>query len=148
MFKEFSLGCLVVVSSLISKKEKLAEMVTRHSVSLVVTRCATRCTIRCHSLHSLYHSLSLDVPPVSLFMDYGRKSWTLGPGRWTLKTLEVRLWTLGIGCWIMDVKTLRSLVNPFQANVLFLFNHLKISKTRGFQRLSGDMESELQLEMN
>ena len=74
--------------------------------------------------------------------------WTLDAGRWTLKTLEARLWALGIGCWILDVKTLRSTVNPFQANVLFLFNHLKISKTRGFQRFSDDMESKLQLEMN
>ena len=74
--------------------------------------------------------------------------WTLDVGRWTLKTLEARLWTVGIGCWILDVKTLRSTVNPFQANVLFLFNHLKTSKARGFQRFSDDMESELQLEMN
>ena len=70
-FKEFSLGCLVVGSSLIWKKEKLAEMVTRchtssllyYSFSLVVIRCTatylflalvvTRCTTRCHSM---YHS--------------------------------------------------------------------------------------------
>ena len=56
-FKEFSLGCLVVGSSLIWKKEKLAEMVTRcRSLSLVVTRY--------HSLSlvvTLYHSLSLVV---------------------------------------------------------------------------------------
>ena len=93
------------------------------------------------------------------FLDSGRKSWALHSGRWTLNsrrwfldsgrwTLEARLWTLGTGCWILDVKTLRSTVNSFQANVLFLFNHLKISKTRGFQRFSDDMESELQLEMN
>ena len=51
MFKEFSLGYLVVGSSLIWKKEKLVEMVTRcHLLSFVVTRC-----------HSLYHSLSLVV---------------------------------------------------------------------------------------
>ena len=68
-FKEFSLGCLVVASSLIwKKKEKLAEMVTRcYSLPLVVTLChslsffVTRCTTRCHSLytrcHSLYHPL-------------------------------------------------------------------------------------------
>ena len=50
-------------SSLIWKKEKLAEMVTRcHSLSLVVPLVVTRCTTRCHSLsfvvtrcHSLYH---------------------------------------------------------------------------------------------
>ena len=64
MFKEFSLGCLVVGSSLIWKKEKLTEMVTLcHSLSLVVIRCTTRChslsfvvtrcTTRCHSM---YHS--------------------------------------------------------------------------------------------
>ena len=93
------------------------------------------------------------------FLDSGRKSWALHSGRWTLNsrrwfldsgrwTLEARLWTLGTGCWILDVKTLRSTVNSFQANILFLFNHLKISKTRGFQRFSDDMESELQLEMN
>ena len=58
-FKEFSLGCLVVGSSLTWKK-KIAEMVTRcHSLSLVVTLChllslvVTRCTTRCHSM---YHS--------------------------------------------------------------------------------------------
>ena len=93
------------------------------------------------------------------FLDSGRKSWALHSGRWTLNsrrwfldsgrwTLEARLWTLGTGCWILDVKTLRSTVNSFQANILFLFNHLKISKTRGFQRFSDEMESELQLEMN
>ena len=43
-----SLGCLVVGSSLIWKKEKLTEMVTRcHLFPFVATRC-----------HSLYHSLS------------------------------------------------------------------------------------------
>ena len=72
----------------------------------------------------------------------------LDSGRWTLKTLGARIQTLGIGCWILDIKTLRSTVTPFQVNVLFLFNHLKTSKTRGFQRFSDDMESELQLEMN
>ena len=47
-FKEFSLGCLVVGSSPMWKKEKLAEMVTRcHSLSLVVPLVFTR-----------YHSLS------------------------------------------------------------------------------------------
>ena len=58
--KGFSLGCLVVGFSLIWKKEKLAEMVTRsHSLSLVVIRChslsfvVTRCTTRCHLM---YHS--------------------------------------------------------------------------------------------
>ena len=65
IFKEFSLGRLVKGSSLIWKKEKLAEMVTRchslyYSLSLVVPlaviRChslsfvVTRCTTRCHSL--------------------------------------------------------------------------------------------------
>ena len=72
-FNEFSLGCLVVGSSLIGKKEKLVEMVTRcHSLSLVVTCCTTRChslslvVIRCHSL---YNSLSRDVPPVCLFIN-------------------------------------------------------------------------------
>ena len=50
-FKEFSLGCLVVGSSLIRKKEKLAAMTTRcHSLSLIVTCCGT-------CFHSLYHSL-------------------------------------------------------------------------------------------
>ena len=70
-FKEFSLGCLVVDSSLIRKKEKLAEMVTRvircHSLSLVVNRCTSRCTVCCHSL-------SLDVPLVYLFIFYQLKS--------------------------------------------------------------------------
>ena len=80
-FKEFSLGYLVVGSSLIWKKEKLAKMATRchslyHSLSfavpLVVTRChslyhsllfvVTRCTTRCHSL-------SLNVPLVCLFIN-------------------------------------------------------------------------------
>ena len=46
MFKGFSLGCLVLGSSLIWKKEKLAEMDPRcHSLSFVVTR-----------YHSMYHS--------------------------------------------------------------------------------------------
>ena len=63
---------LVVGSSLIWKKKKLAEMVTRyHSLSLVVPLVV----IRCHSMslvvicctthcHSLYHSLSFVVPLV------------------------------------------------------------------------------------
>ena len=93
-----------------------------------------------------------DFKDIPEFLDTGRKSWTLYSGLWTLGfrhwTLEARLWTLDIGFSILDVKTLRSTVNPFQANVLFLFNHLKISRTRGFQRFSDDMESELQLEMN
>ena len=51
MFKEFSLGCLVLGSSLIWKEEKLAEMITRcHSLSFVVQLVVTRCTTRCHSL--------------------------------------------------------------------------------------------------
>ena len=71
-FKEFSLGCLVVGSSLIWKKRKISRnghllsfavtccttqchslslVVTLcHSLSLVVTRCTTRCATRCHSL--------------------------------------------------------------------------------------------------
>ena len=71
-FNEFSLRCLGLSSSLIWKKEKLAEMVTRcHSLSFVVPLVVTRChslslvvplvVIRCHLL---YHSLSLVVPLV------------------------------------------------------------------------------------
>ena len=71
--KKFSLGCLVVGSSFIWKKEKLAGMVTRwHSLSLVVPlavilyRSLSFFFIRCHSLslvviRSLYHSLSFVV---------------------------------------------------------------------------------------
>ena len=74
------------------KKKKLAKtplsfVVTRcHSLSFVVTRChllsivVSRCITRCHSLchsssfvvihsHSLYHSLSLDVSLVCLFIN-------------------------------------------------------------------------------
>ena len=72
-FKEFSSECLVEASSLIWKKEKLAETVTRchslyHSLSLVLIRChslsfvVTRCTTR-------FHSLSLDVLLVCLFIN-------------------------------------------------------------------------------
>ena len=62
-FKKFSLGCLVVDSSLILQNEELAEMATRctircHSLSFGVTRCITRC-----------QSLSLDVPLVCLFIN-------------------------------------------------------------------------------
>ena len=109
-FKEFSLGCLVVGSSLIWKKEKLVEMVTRcHSLSLVVPLChsllfvVTRCTTHSHSLyhslsfavircHSLYHSLSLDVPLVCFFISGLIKTWLqflikdMPPGSfWVLK---------------------------------------------------------------
>ena len=68
-FKEFTLGCLVVISSLIRQKRKLIKMTTRshsllfavtHSFSLViplvVIHCyslsfvVTRCTTLCHSL--------------------------------------------------------------------------------------------------
>ena len=58
MFEEFSLGCLAVASSLIWKKEKLAEMVALcHSLYHLLLLVATR-------FHSLYHSLSLVVPLV------------------------------------------------------------------------------------
>ena len=78
MFKEFSLGCLVVASSLIWKKEKIVEMVTCcHSLSLVVIRCA----IQCHSLslvvircHSLYHSLSLVVTRCTTRLSFYKRS--------------------------------------------------------------------------
>ena len=70
MFKEFFLGCLVVGSSLVWKKEKLAEMVTRcHSVShslslvvplvvpLVVTPCTTRLSFYKRSNKYTNHNL-------------------------------------------------------------------------------------------
>ena len=83
MFKEFCLGCLVVGSSLISKKEKLAEMVTRcHSVSLVVTRCTTRCTIRCHSLSLLIPRVVTRCTTRQSF--YGLWTQELDAGPWTL----------------------------------------------------------------
>ena len=96
MLKEFSLRCLVVASSLIWKKEKLAEMVTRcHSLSLVLICChslsfviplvVTRChslssvvtcyTTRCHSLyHSLYYSLSLVVTRCTTRLPFYKRS--------------------------------------------------------------------------
>ena len=71
-FKEFSLGCLVVGSSPMWKKEKLAEMVTCcHSLSLVVYHSLSFVVTLCHSMslivircHSFYHSLPLVVPLV------------------------------------------------------------------------------------
>ena len=102
MFKELSLGCLMVASSLIWEKEKLAEMVTRchslslfviccHSLSFVVPLVVTRChslslvvplvVIRCHSLSFVVtrcttrcHSLSLDVLLVCLFINDRKKT--------------------------------------------------------------------------
>ena len=72
-FKEFSLGCLVVGSSLIwKKKRKISHY--GHLLSFVVTHCTTPChslsfaVTLCHLFslvliccHSLYHSLSLVV---------------------------------------------------------------------------------------
>ena len=63
-FKVFSLGCLVVGSSLIRRKRKLAKVTTCcHSLSPVFTCCNTRChlllitVIRCTTrCHSMYHS--------------------------------------------------------------------------------------------
>ena len=58
-FKEFFLGCLVVRSSLMGKKEKLAEMTSCYDpFSLVVLLVVICC-----------HSLSLDVSPVCLFIN-------------------------------------------------------------------------------
>ena len=76
-FKEFSLGWLVVGSSLIWKKEKLTEMVAHcHSLSFVVTICTTCCYSLYHSLSCVVtrfttrcHLLSLDVPLVCLFIN-------------------------------------------------------------------------------
>ena len=87
-FKEFSLGCLVVGSSLIWKKEKLVEMVTRcHSLSLIVPFVVIPChslslfVICCHWLslvvircHSLYHSLSLIVNPCTTRLSFYKRS--------------------------------------------------------------------------
>ena len=68
MFKEFSLGCLVVGYSFIWKQEKLTQMVTRcHSLSFVVTRCTTRC-------HSLYHSLSLVITLCTTRLSFYKRS--------------------------------------------------------------------------
>ena len=58
-FQKFSLGCSVADSSLIRKKEELAEIATRcrRSLSFFVTGCTTRChslslvVIRFHPLH-------------------------------------------------------------------------------------------------
>ena len=81
-FKEFSLGCIVVGSSLIWKKRKISR--NGHSLPFVVTRCTTRChslslvvtlsfvVTRCHWLsfvvtccttrcHLLYHLFSFIV---------------------------------------------------------------------------------------
>ena len=76
-FKEFSLGCLVVDSSLIRQNEELTEMATRyHSLSLVVPLAVPFIVIRCHSLSfgvthctTRCHSLSLDVPLACLFIN-------------------------------------------------------------------------------
>ena len=76
-FKEFSLGCLVVASPLIWKKNPKNSR-NGHLLSFVVTRCATRChslslvVTLCHSLSLVVircHSLSLDVPFVCLFIN-------------------------------------------------------------------------------
>ena len=76
--KSFSLGCLVIGSSLLKKKEgKLAEITTHcHSLSLValvvVIRCTTCCITCCHSLLFVVtqcHSLLLDVSLVCLFIN-------------------------------------------------------------------------------
>ena len=88
-FKEFSLGRLVVGSSLIKKKEQLPKwslVLTRcttscHSLSLVVPFFVTRCTTRSHSLslvvircHSLYHSLSLAVTRSTTRLPFYKRS--------------------------------------------------------------------------
>ena len=80
-------------------------------------------------------SLTLDSGPWTLdsrrwTLDAG--IWTLGSGRWNLDSGRWIRWKLDC-FWILDVKTWRSTVNPLHANVLFLFNHLKISKTRVFR---------------
>ena len=81
MSKEFSLGCLVVGSCLIRKKEKLAEMVTRcHSLDYFLSL-----VIYCHSLyhslsfnvtrcHSLYHWLSLAVTRCTTRLSFYKRS--------------------------------------------------------------------------
>ena len=70
MFKEFSLGCLVVAPLLFEKKENLAEMATHcHSFSFAVAHChalpfvVPLVVICCHLLsfvvtrcHWMYHS--------------------------------------------------------------------------------------------
>ena len=78
-FKGFSLGWLVVGSSLIRKKENsrndysLSFVVTRcHSLSLVTPFVVIRCTTRCHLLSLVVigcHLSSLDISLVCLFIN-------------------------------------------------------------------------------
>ena len=76
-FKGFSLGCLLVVSS--REKRTLAEITTHgHSLSLFVIRC-----------HSTYHSLSLDVSLVCLFInDPSNSLWRLW---WIMKIFSTEV---------------------------------------------------------
>ena len=92
-FKEVSLRCLVVGSSLIWKKKKnkpkwslvvICCHSLYHSLSFLVTRCHslsfvfTRCTTCCNSLSFVVircHSLSLAVPLVCLFINDQKEVW-------------------------------------------------------------------------
>ena len=74
-FKEFSLGCLVVGSSLIWEKEKLVKMVTPcHSLPFVVTRC----TIRCHSLSLVAPLIATRCHSMYTHLSFYERSWKIG----------------------------------------------------------------------
>ena len=105
MFKEFSLGCLVVGSSLIWKKKRKINR-NGHSLSRVVTRCTTRC----HSLSLVValvvtccHSLSLDVPLVCLFInDQDLRHWNyLNVSHFERQMLESTGWVAHYVCHLV-----------------------------------------------
>ena len=69
--------CCDSLSFVVTRCHSLSLGITRfYSLSLVVALVVIRCTTRCHSLllvvihcNSLYHSLSLDVPLICLFIN-------------------------------------------------------------------------------
>ena len=132
-FKEFSLGRLVVGSSLIKKKEQLPKwslVLTRcttscHSLSLVVPFFVTRCTTRSHSLslvvircHSLYHSLSLAVTRSTTRLPFYKRSQKLDQKK-----------KIPAQCFL--VNSAKFLITPFLKNSLdgcFCINTFRLFK--------------------
>ena len=136
-FKEFSLGRLVVGSSLIKKNEQLPKW------SLVLTRCTTSChslslvvtlyhslslvAIRCHSL---YHSLSLVVPPALIRCH----SLSFGVTRCTTHCHSLSL-EVPLAC--LFINDLKNLIKKEDSGTMFSCEFGEISHNTFFKELFG-----------
>ena len=119
-FKEFSLGRLVVGSSLKKKKNNYRN---GHSFSLVVLLVVIRC-------HSLYHSLSLVVPPALIRCH----SLSFGVTRCTTHCHSLSL-EVPLAC--LFINDLKNLIKKKDSGTMFSCEFGEISHNTFFKELFG-----------